>query len=116
MKREHTDPREIIPCDAPSHKRFKDVSGQKFGRLTVVRFYGIRHNTSGSVYFWECLCDCGVTRVICKGNLTSGSTKSCGCLGWECQTRLGLSQTPEYYAWHHMWKRCTNPIHKEWHY
>lgn len=28
---------------------------------------------------WECQCDCGNTKVVTTGHLTSGDTRSCGC-------------------------------------
>ena len=55
--------------------KFKDISGQKFGRLTAVKtaFY------KNGYYHWECQCDCG-KKVIVKGsNLRNGHTQSCGC-------------------------------------
>lgn len=58
---------------------FKDLTGQKFGRLTVVGTVGKR----GNYYYWKCRCDCG-NEITTRGtNLTSGATKSCGCLNLE---------------------------------
>ena len=53
------------------------MTGQRYGRLTVVRFLE-RNVTRGSL--WLCQCDCGKTRVVDRRNLISGNTKSCGCL------------------------------------
>lgn len=56
----------------------KDLTGQKFERLTVVRFYG--RNEWGQA-LWECKCSCGTENVIVTGgNLKSGLTRSCNCL------------------------------------
>jgi hypothetical protein len=54
-----------------------DLMGQKFGRLFVIGKARTDRYT-----FWKCLCDCGVEKVICQGNLLSKTspTKSCGCL------------------------------------
>lgn len=54
-----------------------DISGQKFGRLTAIRYVGTNKG-QGSV--WECVCECGQTVNVRKLSLTSGRTKSCGCL------------------------------------
>ncbi len=54
-----------------------DLTGQKFGRLTAIK--PVRKPNDGKLY-WECLCDCGNTKVILGSNLKSGATKSCGCL------------------------------------
>lgn len=50
----------------------KDLTHSKFGRLFVVRYAG-----GGK---WECLCDCEKTVYVDSNSLTSGNTKSCGCL------------------------------------
>ena len=57
-----------------------DLSGQRFGRLTVLRRTD-RH--MGHSVIWECLCDCGNTAYVASTNLRKGYTKSCGCFGSE---------------------------------
>jgi hypothetical protein len=49
-----------------------------FGRLTVLRDSGERTKTGFIV--WECSCECGTITRVRTSNLTSGHTKSCGCL------------------------------------
>lgn len=52
--------------------------GNKYGRLTVIRYYGKNKNGNS---LWICECDCGnITNPIVNSSLTSGRTKSCGCL------------------------------------
>lgn len=64
---------------------FKDLTGQRFERLTVVR----RDSPEGARNVrWQCLCDCGEYTVVTTGNLLNGSVKSCGCLRREPQ-RVG---------------------------
>lgn len=67
---------------------FQDLSGQRFERLLVL--HRVPDPRRGS--YWRCLCDCGNTTDLYRGVLTSGNTKSCGCLkaeqkihelGWE---------------------------------
>lgn len=53
-----------------------DLTGQRFGRLTVV---SRTENKSGRTC-WHCRCDCGNEKDILAINLTRGFTKSCGCL------------------------------------
>ncbi len=55
-----------------------DLSTQLFGRLTVIRLHE-RKNPSDSVK-WECVCECGETKIVSTSDLRSGSIKSCGCL------------------------------------
>lgn len=54
------------------------IKGKKFGRLTVVRNTNSKDNQG--IYLWECKCDCGKIKIVPANNLTSGNTKSCGCL------------------------------------
>ncbi|MBQ8296854.1 MAG: hypothetical protein IJX77_03625 [Ruminococcus sp.] len=56
----------------------KDLTGKTFNRLTV-----IRRDTSRDGVYWICRCDCGREVSVRAYNLTSGSTKSCGCLNNE---------------------------------
>ena len=56
-----------------------DVSGRRFGRLTVIG----PGESSGSNAGWVCRCDCGTIRTFRGVCLERGSTKSCGCLGRE---------------------------------
>lgn len=54
-----------------------DLTGQKFGRLTVLEEYPIR-NHSGGVQ-WVCQCKCGKQVIVNSDNLRRGHTQSCGC-------------------------------------
>lgn len=58
-----------------------DLTGQRFGRLVVIRDSGER--ASSRVAMWECKCDCGEISFVSRANLRSGHTKSCGCLNKE---------------------------------
>lgn len=55
----------------------KDLTGQRFGRLTAIEPAGYRKN---NIPVWRCLCDCGNETEIRENALISGNTKSCGCL------------------------------------
>ena len=61
--------------------RFKDITGQKFGRLTVIK--RIYPNTKFRLINWLCKCDCGKEKIVKGTDLRSGNTKSCGCLKLE---------------------------------
>lgn len=53
-----------------------DLTGKKFGRLTVVGF----SKAIKKIQVWKCACDCGNIVDVRYGNLTSGTSQSCGCL------------------------------------
>ena len=97
----------IIPVP---NKRIKDLTGLRFGRLTVLGYTGLDKHQNST---WLCACDCGKTKEIRYYRLTSGTTQNCGCrhTGWI----HGLGHTPEYKAWHAMNHRCTNPDDKSYH-
>ena len=54
-----------------------DLTGQKFGKLTVVKDSGER-TKKGTM--WLCKCDCGKFKLYSTGELRGGMIKSCGCI------------------------------------
>jgi len=88
----------------------KDLTGQVFGRLTVLKSVGF---TKWRNLRWLCQCSCGNQKVIQSGNLRSGHSKSCGCWNIEQQTIHGHAvcnvASPTYSSWQNMLTRCTNP-------
>ena len=59
------------------HGNAKNLLGQTFGLLTVVGSEPTRLN--GKIV-WHCVCECGGTKYAPTTRLTTGTTKSCGCL------------------------------------
>jgi hypothetical protein len=57
-------------------RRRADITGQRFGRLTAVRF---SHMVKSHAH-WVCLCDCGRETMASGSNLKGGSVASCGCV------------------------------------
>lgn len=55
-----------------------DLTGQHFGRLTVVEKDANRITKSGS--YWICQCECGNKKSIKSSSLRRGEIQSCGCL------------------------------------
>lgn len=58
-------------------RRIKDLTGQRFGRLTVLSKTDRRIN--GRVV-WHCRCECGNEIGVASSYLLNGDTRSCGCL------------------------------------
>jgi hypothetical protein len=87
---------------------FKDLTGKKFNRLTVIK--RVENNKHGQAR-WECECDCGNKATVITGELNSGGTKSCGCYfrerAKEANTKHDLSRTELYKSWGRMISRCT---------
>lgn len=97
-----------------------DLTGQRFGRLTVVECCG-RSKDGQKVYL--CRCDCGTEKKVRSGNLRNGNTQSCGCLSAEktaerSRKRLlvhGGCGTRLYSIWIDMRSRCTWNKAINWH-
>lgn len=58
-------------------RKAEDLTGQKFGLLTVIER---DVSSKGGGTKWLCVCDCGKKTVVTASNLKNGSTKSCGCI------------------------------------
>lgn len=96
-------------------------TGERFGRLVVVRFVGTGKNWVG---IWGCICDCGNIVNVQYNNLYSGTTKSCGCLKREKtikrSTKHGLTgghghYTRLYRIWLNMRRRCLSEKSQDYH-
>lgn len=83
------------------------IIGKKFGKLTVIDIVGLNKHNQKIV---KCKCDCG--NIIEKPfyYISSGDTKSCGCIRKKKNnnTTHGLSKTRIYMIWCAMKKRCIN--------
>lgn len=67
-------------------RKLIDLTGQKFGMLTVTKRAGSIRNKST----WYCNCDCGTTDFVAiSSDLKSGNTKSCGCLHKSVVSKIG---------------------------
>lgn len=101
-----------------------EIIGHRFGKL-VVNCKSSKKALSGSMY--ECICDCGNTAIVAGSSLTSGHTRSCGCL-----RRLYLQQHRParkhggesipgknhrerlYMVWSGMKERCYSPKNRRY--
>ena len=87
--------------DKYGSRNFIDLTGQKFGRLTVVKRAENHIKPSGQkATMWLCKCDCGNNNLIkvSSGHLRSGHTTSCGCYNRELSFELNKKQN-EYKIW-----------------
>lgn len=89
-----------------------ELTGQKFGRLTVLERVGF--NKCGNS-MWKCQCECGNTSVVNSQNLKRGATKSCGCYAQETRSANGKSNLKYdarhnriYRIYYGMRSRCYN--------
>src|SRR5262245_49604639 len=86
-----------------------DMTGQRVGRVTVLREAGYTNN--GAIR-WLCLCDCGREFITTGKHLRKGETRSCGCVRYEKltarNTTHNLSDHRLYVRWAGIIARCTN--------
>lgn len=94
-----------------------DLTGQRFGRLTVLEMAEKKPYSKAAC--WSCVCDCGKKKTVLGTNLRNGTIRSCGCLSRdvvvETHTKHGKSNTRLYRIWRGMIDRCekTNSISYE---
>lgn len=96
-----------------------DLTGRKFGKLTVTRKYEERGSR------WVCVCECGTEKVLRACRLLRGNDKSCGCLKrtvlgdatrkhGKANSRVTGYASRTYGIWQAMRARCTNPNNNRW--
>jgi len=95
---------------------FKDLSGQTFGKITVVSRCENRELPSGSFVQWNCYCQCNPDKIIkiTSDSLRQGKTH-CGCakikrINDKARTH-GMSNTRLFRIWSSMQQRCYNKNH-----
>lgn len=93
----------------------KDLTGQKFGRLTAI---SSEKGKEGRRFIWTCLCDCGNYTKATTVSLTHGLKQSCGCIQRNILKKRnsthGYSNERLYKVWKGMRSRCNNPHHKSY--
>jgi hypothetical protein len=65
----------IRSCGCQQHSRL-DLTGIRFGRLTVMRYADTRRRKAR----WLCKCECGSESIVIGALLRRNNTRSCGCL------------------------------------
>lgn len=83
-----------------------DLTGQVFGRLTVVSTY--LEDGKGQCV---CQCECGTIKVISTNHLRFGGSRSCGC----GRGTHRMKHTKEYGVWSSMKSRCFNKNNHAYH-
>lgn len=85
-----------------------NIVGQKFGRLTVLKY--VESKSEDSMFL--CRCDCGNEKIIRGTHLKNGKILSCGCLLKEIDSELhtthGKANTRIYSIYRGLFQRCYN--------
>ena len=85
-----------------------DLTGQRFGRLLVLKKSDENIQKKSKLIIWHCICDCGNEVDIRSQDLRSGKIQSCGCLHKDIISTHGLSRNRLYQIWIDMRSRCNN--------
>lgn len=75
-----------------AERKIKNLEGQHFGKL-VALYYNFSGPGKGK---WHCKCECGNECDIVSGSLTSGASKSCGCLRKDLNKEKGIIRSNIY--------------------
>lgn len=89
--------------------QYKDITGEKYGKLTAIRPVERRTKSGGIIWLFEC--ECGNTKEIPANSVRSGLVKSCGCL----HKKHGDTRTRLFNIWVDMRMRCKHKGQKHWH-
>lgn len=97
--------------------KFKDISGNKYGRLTAIE---PERNPKNGNMAWLCRCDCGnMVHSVDTYALTHGKSNSCGCARVDSLKRIftkhGMSHKRLGFIHKGMVQRCYNPNSKKYH-
>jgi hypothetical protein len=102
---------------------FKDITGQRFGRLVAIRQVGTSKNGQYGLMKWLCQCDCGQKRIAVGRALRRGQVISCGCAKVQkgsgnnnySHGHAGKGKTHRlYWVWAAMLQRCNNPNNRDY--
>lgn len=99
-----------MSVDIKNKHSFRDITGQTFLGIYVIKLSHVVKYGRKSKHHWEARCHCGKIFTIAGESLKRGGTKSCGCLKnkliSQSSTRHGQTGKAEYLSWQHMKARC----------
>ncbi|MEO1525788.1 MAG: hypothetical protein AAFX06_10140 [Planctomycetota bacterium] len=100
---------DVLIQPTPVNAQFMNLTGEVFGRLSVLGYAGEKKSHKR----WWVECECGAVKVVYGSSLRSGATQSCGCYHAEetakAKTKHRMCGTPEYVSWSGAKSRCQNP-------
>lgn len=93
--------------------KFIDLTGQRFGRLSVLYREDFIKKDGKKETAYICKCDCGNQTKVLAYNLKNGHTLSCGCQSLENRVKARTTHhrtgTRLYRIWSGMKRRCNIP-------
>src|SRR4051812_8098106 len=101
-----------MTSEAIAPYKHADEIGDEHGRWTIVS-ESFKMRDKGSKRFHVCICICGTTKIVRRGDLLTGDSSSCGCYNLEELSNRGLpfltkELRPTWKAYRRMLWRCTD--------
>ena len=87
----------------PTGPKFVDITGNRYSKLTVVSYAGMR----GRQLLWNCVCDCGGECIKYGTQLKYRANQDCGC-EYNLAGEYKAKYAKEYSHWRSMRNRCLN--------
>ena len=85
----------------------RNLEGQKFGKLTAIQPVG---RTKAGYVTWECICECGGSKIVNGHDLVNYHVKSCGCIKKNIMERAKIKKEKRlskiFSIWKGMKRRC----------
>nr|DAI89519.1 MAG TPA: hypothetical protein [Caudoviricetes sp.] len=89
------------------------MKGERFNMLEVVKLHG---SAKSKHLLWECICDCGNTRIVKGIHLRNNQVENCGCRPKTHKMKIyRQAHYHEYRTWQGIKERCNNPNCKAYH-
>lgn len=106
VRLKHLHSGEIKTCGCSTKK---DLQGQKFGKLLVLKDSGLRSNR-GTI-MWECQCECGSITNVRSSHLLSQQIYSCGCINSKGEDKIAkiLKENNVPFEKQKAFNTCLNP-------
>lgn len=78
-----------------------DLTGEKYGRMTVVGKVG---KTRRGISLWDCTCECGARKIVRGDHLREGRVVSCGCFTREKTAQRNRTHNQSHTRLYNIWK------------
>ena len=86
-----------------------DLTGQKFGRWTVIKRAPKPENSQSTSVFWLCRCECGTEKIISSNVLRQGKSQSCGCFNRDSHKEKYIDLTNQVFGKWTVLKKVEKP-------
>lgn len=87
-----------------------DLTGQVFGRLTVIKKVPRPIDKKSTGTYWECLCSCGNTKIFSRRSLIQKGVQTCGCF-----SKIKDLTNQKFNKLTALYPIESNTAHKQWH-